>query len=516
MAIQIDMFEVQLGAGLLMQFDAPDGVVRVLADAGVHASGYAKDHVKKKLPAAFTAMGDARLRIDLVIGTHYDADHLDGLPPIISDSTYEIGEVWLPPVANDTQPHTFDGSPGDADLLPLQLKGDGGGEVLKRYLGVKADICNKVRALEEKAGSARKVDSFSKRDGPVFDPDRAEPSQWRDFFVEHRNEARALTGEGNGCHADIDIDDQPELLSKAKLEDVRYYRYFDGDEDFRNIWASRSGLAFTHGLSLAHIRRRAAEDAINALALDAVVTAARVRDVTIRCAIIPDGTPRRFVWSKADKRFEPNENGRSDGPILTLLGPSQALVKKHWDKLPLGDYLVKVAFTSVPLKGISASNELSYVCVLESEEQRVLVSGDAGFVDFKPKRNAPFFPKLIDALKSLHVVQVAHHGGRNHSFYNGLLDAREKGGVGETYLLLSHAVKDAKRPSDVFGLYIAQVRTAENTPKLLFTSEPKLTNVKDFTALIAPVAGTKAEKGDIRLKFADGGWQVLAHSVSVA
>jgi beta-lactamase superfamily II metal-dependent hydrolase len=99
MAIQIDMFEVQLGAGLLMQFDAPDGVVRVLADAGVHASGYAKDHVKKKLPAAFTAMGDARLRIDLVIGTHYDADHLDGLPPIISDSTYEIGEVWLPPVS---------------------------------------------------------------------------------------------------------------------------------------------------------------------------------------------------------------------------------------------------------------------------------------------------------------------------------------------------------------------------------------------------------------------------------
>jgi hypothetical protein len=354
-----------------------------------------------------------------------------------------------------------------------------------------------------------------KREGPAFDPDRAEPSQWHHFFVEHRNEARALTGEAGGCHADVDFDDQSEPLSKAELEDVRYYRYFDEDEDFERIWASKSGLVFTQGLSLAYIRKRAADDAIKALALDAVVTAARARNVTIRCAIIPDGMPRRFVWSKADKRFEPNENGRSDGPILTLLGPSQALVKKHWDKLPLGDYLAKVAFTAVPLKGISASNELSYVCVLESEEQRILVSGDAGFVDFKPKRSAPFFPKLIDALKSLHVVQVAHHGGRNHSFYNGLLEAREKGGIGETYLLLSHAVQDSKRPSDIFGLYIAQVRTAENMPKLLFTSEPKLTNVKDFTALIAPAAGPKAEKGDVRLKFADGKWRVLAHSVSV-
>lgn len=92
------------------------------------------------------------------------------------------------------------------------------------------------------------------------------------------------------------------------------------------------------------------------------------------------------------------------------------------------------------------------------------------------------------------------------------------GGVGgrETYLLLSHAVQDAKRPSDVFGLYIAQVQTAESTPQLVFTSEPKLNNVKDFTVLIAPVAGTKAGKGDVRLKYSEGGWRVLAHSVSMA
>ena len=57
-SIQIDMFEVQLGAGLLLQFRSGDAVVRVLADAGVHASGYPKDHVHRKLPEAFASFGE--------------------------------------------------------------------------------------------------------------------------------------------------------------------------------------------------------------------------------------------------------------------------------------------------------------------------------------------------------------------------------------------------------------------------------------------------------------------------
>jgi hypothetical protein len=38
--MQIDMFEVQLGAAILLQFTTDDGPIRVLADAGVKASGY--------------------------------------------------------------------------------------------------------------------------------------------------------------------------------------------------------------------------------------------------------------------------------------------------------------------------------------------------------------------------------------------------------------------------------------------------------------------------------------------
>ena len=86
--IHVDMFEVQLGASLLIQVRAGRrGAIRILADAGIHAHGYERDHVHRKLPAAMDRMGAAGRRLDLVIGTHYDRDHLAGLAPIIDDET---------------------------------------------------------------------------------------------------------------------------------------------------------------------------------------------------------------------------------------------------------------------------------------------------------------------------------------------------------------------------------------------------------------------------------------------
>ena len=74
-SIQVDMFEVQLGAAILLQFKVGDDVVRILADAGIKTSRYPKDHVLKKL-LPILSKGNAR-RIDLIIGTHYDEDHLN-------------------------------------------------------------------------------------------------------------------------------------------------------------------------------------------------------------------------------------------------------------------------------------------------------------------------------------------------------------------------------------------------------------------------------------------------------
>ena len=120
--IQIDMFEVQLGAAILLQFMIEDGPVRVLADAEIKASGYKPERVRDRLLPILDASGSRR--IDLVIGTHYDEDHLNGLVPVINDQSITIGEAWMPPIANDTERHALDAMLSDGDLLPHQFYGE--------------------------------------------------------------------------------------------------------------------------------------------------------------------------------------------------------------------------------------------------------------------------------------------------------------------------------------------------------------------------------------------------------
>jgi hypothetical protein len=75
-SIQVDMFEVQLGAGMLLQFGRKGKPpIRVLTDDGVHASGYSSDHVHKKLLRIFAEAPGSPARIDLMIGTHYTKSH---------------------------------------------------------------------------------------------------------------------------------------------------------------------------------------------------------------------------------------------------------------------------------------------------------------------------------------------------------------------------------------------------------------------------------------------------------
>jgi hypothetical protein len=144
--IQIDMFEVQLGAAILLQFATSDGVVRVLADAGIKASGYDPAHVHKRLLPILKASGDRR--IDLILGTHYDEDHLNGLVPIIEDESIEIGEAWMPPIANDSSPHALDAMLSDRDLLPHQFYADDGDAQLDTYLSAKRRDCEILLFLE--------------------------------------------------------------------------------------------------------------------------------------------------------------------------------------------------------------------------------------------------------------------------------------------------------------------------------------------------------------------------------
>ena len=269
--------------------------------------------------------------------------------------------------------------------------------------------------------------------------------------------------------------------------------------------------------SLELIVKSAATRAITAKWLAAVVKALKDRKLPIRCAIIEDGEPRRFIWNASGKRFEPNAQASSDGPVLTLLGPSKGLVAKQWDKLPVGEYLARASFGLGKPEPITESNQLSYVALFEQDAQKLLVCGDAGFVDFKPEgRNTSFHPKLLACLSSVHVVQVAHHGGYNKFFYFGLIDAGYDKQTEPSFLLLSHAEDDKTRPNEQFGRFIELVRSPRRELSILFTSQPLEPHVRDFKALVAPVVGASpATRSDLRLIHDPAGWQITKHAIQI-
>lgn len=506
--IQVDMFEVGLGSALLLQFETTSGPVRVLADAGVDR-GFAHDHAKAPIEAAIIGF-DATKQIDLMIGTHYDADHLKGLVPIIEDTSIAIGEAWLPPIVNDVRMRTGV-KPRDRDLLALQfVDAEFRDAVLMEYLRAQAATIQSVRRLSEDTiewGSLRVL--REKRLVLARLPDQAKVADEallarEGFFEQVQRETEECLGEPAG-HVDQNLDtldrDNPDELFK----DQRRARFFSEGEP----------AEFSTALEL--IVKSAAKKAITAKWLAAVVAALKTRQIAIRCAIIEDGEPRRFIWNAGDRRFEPNAQSPSGGPVLTLLGPSKSLVAKQWDKLPIGDYLARASLGLATPEPITESNQLSYVALFEQDSQKLLVCGDAGFVDFKPEgRGTSFYPKLLASLAPLHVVQVAHHAGYNKFFYFGLIDAGYGKQTEPSFLLLSHAENDSTRPNEQFGRFIELVRSPRNPISLLFTSQPLEPHVRDFKALAAPVVGSApATRCDLQLVHDANGWRVTKHAIQV-
>lgn len=515
MQIQIDMFAVELGAALLLQFQTKNGIVRVLADAGE-----ARYNVSKRLAHATQIQDGANTKIDLLIGTHYDADHLGGLVDIVNDPLISIGEAWLPPVANDTEVRAFDDTPEDSNLLALQFASDEGEQMLATYLEKKAHTCEMLARMEQQEDPARErglgpsLEEFL----GVLRQQFLRPTGGRatvdntvvQFFQRHLKDAERVADIASTSHGDEQIH-SPWDSSGYTEQDFYLDPEFWGSLP---LSARRRGTAALQTTTLALIRRATAKDAINATSLAAVVNALKAKGVKIRCATIPDGKPRRFYWDPNAGRFSPIKASSSTTPELLLLGPSDGLVKKFWSRLPIGTYRTLATLALLPIKPITASNQLSYIMVFEHKDQRILISGDAGCVDFKPGRSKPYFAELIDALSPLQVVQVAHHAGNNAHFYRCLIEADFAGKTSTSFLLLSHATQDKKRPSDVFGKFIEQLNSDNDRIQLLFTSTPLESKVRDFKALIASVVGASDMKGDVRLSF-DGAWKVVQHAVDV-
>jgi hypothetical protein len=518
--IQVDMFEVQLGAAILLQLKTDRGLVRILADAGIKASGYDRAQVHKRLLPILDASGDRR--IDLILGTHYDEDHLNGLVPIIEDESVAIGEAWMPPIANDSAPHALDATLSDADLLPHQFYGEGNEGILADYLSVKRSDCETLLVLEE-ARPQSDEQSLSTFRTASLNQHRS-PEDHERFF---RAQLEELVPEGECYHgSDQETEGHPDV--DAAVRNIRRLNWSSAPEWFEPAWPSslddqlklaravrvqRPEAGEAQRLSLSNIRKGAAKDAINAKALHAVMQALNRRSVPVRSEIIDDGTPRRYFWHDRDRRFI-SGNLKTDGPELKLLGPSRALVRKHWDRLPVEDAArVALSFLS-EIKSITPSNQLSYIARIGFAEQGILISGDAGCVDFK-SQDGKYYGQLLDAMLPLHVVQIAHHGGNNAHFYRVLNAAGFPEQTDPSLLLLSHATSDKTRPSPEFRDFVLSTLKQGDDIQLLFTSKPTAGKVVDYKDAVHPVVGASNDVGDVQIVYERQRWRVKTHAVEV-
>jgi hypothetical protein len=511
--IQLDMFEVELGAAILLSFNVNGRKVRILADAGVKASGYAADHVLQKLNQI---LGDGPRHIDLIIGTHYDEDHLLGLVPIINDATITIGEAWMPPVADDIANVAVDQPVAASQLLAHKFKGELGRAALAEYLVAKRRDMAIVTSIAEDLANP--------------DPERAPRGEYLRLASEALNKPddlsvfRQMLG-ADDCDHGIEQELEPDprvedLIARVRqgwLEDHWYLNDECATEDLvaraKRLNMYQPNLQAAQLASLFSVRKGVAKDAINAQALHDVVQALDARAIPIRTEVIDDGVPRAYRWSATDGRFV-LAKPPVDGLHFTLLGPSKSLVKKHRDRLPVMEASRVAVLFRGKIRSITPSNQLSYIGCFGFLEQVILVSGDAGCVDFKSASNSYHQP-LLDAMRPLHIIQVAHHGGNNAHFYRVLEAAKYPEQDAQSYLLLSHALHDKTRPSDVFQDFLLATLGKGDDFKLLFTSEPTRDKVVDYLSAIHPTVGTTGQTGDIRLKFSAGRWDVTKHAVKV-
>ena len=531
--IQVDMFAVGLGASMLVQFALKDGhTVTVLADGGV-GTGYVDTIVKDKLPEVLNTFAGDRCRIDLIVGTHYDEDHLKGLVPIIADKSIEIGEVWLPPVRWDA-----DAVPGKIeadDFLAELFFEDETTQALIDYLSRKKERIEELKEIEDKALEvldARKKPRPAENEQTVWKNETTRFVDQTDlpvaqgiqifagFFEEQRKSALKRAGSNSPIHESAAFDSRwPSAAEVLRNKRYRWSWLFADDVDWFMSHYPMAARVIPE--ALAAIRASEASNAITAIHLNHLVEALRRRDPPIppRCRFTNEAQPSRFVWSANENRFVRRDNNADAELILTLLGPSDQLIEHHSAKLPVWKlaYAVMLRTEAIPRESISASNQLSYIFTLEMAGQRILISGDAGCYGFKQRRNG-YHKNLLAPLHSLNVVQIAHHAGRNYDFYHALVAAGFDKQEARAFLLLSHRIEDKYRPSFAFKAFISRLRRASNEPSLLFTSMPTESKIEEYRELVHPPVSSVASEGDISLSYDSdlGAWRVDRHAIGIS
>lgn len=513
-SIELEMFAVGLGSSIYLRCRSETGDIRILADGGV-GHGISEDTVESRLS---TILSDENAdRIDLIVGTHYDEDHLRGLVSVVEHG-WDIGELWLPPVVDDTAKLVSDILPPPSKLLGNLFRDDPNHVV--RYVSKKLEAIRTCQEIERKLGNDRQDSSLPE----TFEPRSVES---RADLLEHlRTELRRIDDVEEGeCDDHVDQVDDSEVSLHPSYR--RHFYYEDPSLFFEYMYDSLEWPPSNHYLehlvtqgmtgpalySIARIRKANAKDAINALALDDLVQATAGTGIKVIFEHVAKGQPVEFHWDSTDRRFRRGGPLVPNGTRLVLLGPSDLLIKRHAAKLPVQESIGLALVTRERLRGISPSNQLSYVIKVEHDEQAVLICGDSGFNDFMAKKVVE--PAIAAELKHISVLQIAHHGGNAYRFYQ-VLESLWTKRSNPPIMLLSHGENDTFRPIPEFGKLVEIVSFTNSPPFIAFTSQPDAANVKAYKhQVFMATPGAPAATGVVRLEFTAGQWKCVKHAVQV-
>ncbi|SOB80690.1 hypothetical protein SAMN06297144_1190 [Sphingomonas guangdongensis] len=516
MTIEVTMYDVGLGSAVLLTFKDGDHTVRVLADGGDARAGIRVEESLKKLLTHGTGK---RAPLDLVIGTHYDADHLDGLTHIIKSGRVDIRQLWLPPIADDESGRDYGRLAQDESLLVNRFRSEDGSAAFETYVRGKDERRRTLSDLDRMLAWVGENDDRSDQPKPSsHNPSERTLEDWRRVFGEELEAAYKIVGT-RGCEhvpdADLvrlsassyDIIDDLAIMSRPNpaaigslIRETKRRGILEGGH---SLMAARAQLA--------HMRVTNAKNAINAVALKALLneipTTSSIIVESHRCS---DHRPKRFRWT-AGLFVRSAEAG---GVTATLLSPTDRLVADRRDRLP-SDVIGFGAKRWDRLEGLSHSNQLSYVIRFDAEGQGVLITGDSGFDGFARGRDraSEYESGLTDHLKGLSVIQAPHHGGISRHFYRAINSAGFAKETAPCFLLLSHERHSAHRPATALPDYLSTLPAGHGL-KLLFTSEPAAEQVAGCHERFASVTKTDREPhGEIVLKC-DKSWSVIRHTVS--
>lgn len=121
--VTVRMYNVGFGDAFLVTVSNTGRTWRMLVDCGVHNQGQARpirESVSSIIADLRTAAGGGVPRLDVVVATHRHADHISGFA-VDQWQEVEVGEVWLPFVANDDDPDTRALRHSDTALRLLSL-----------------------------------------------------------------------------------------------------------------------------------------------------------------------------------------------------------------------------------------------------------------------------------------------------------------------------------------------------------------------------------------------------------